>query len=50
MTGNQVVSTMFDIKSFIHMAIFIPFRDWDEDPELGAHFVMCFSHAAMEII
>jgi hypothetical protein len=50
MTGNQVVSTMFDIKSSIHMARIIPFQDQDEDPGLGAHSVMCFSQAAMEII
>jgi hypothetical protein len=50
MTGNQVVSTMFDIKSSIHMARFVPHRDRDEDPGLGIHSVMCFSQAAMEII
>jgi hypothetical protein len=32
MTGNQVVSTMFDINTSIHMDRFIPFWDWDEDP------------------
>jgi hypothetical protein len=40
MTNNQVVSTMFDIKSSIHMAIIILFLDQDEDPSLGAHSVM----------
>jgi hypothetical protein len=50
MTGNQVVSTMFDIKSSIRMAIFVLFRDRDEDPGLGAHYVMCFVEAAMDII
>ena len=43
MTDNQVVSTMFNIKSSIHMDRIIQFRDWDEDPGLGTHFVMCFS-------
>jgi hypothetical protein len=50
MTGNQVVSTMFDIKSSIHMARLVVYWDWDEDPGLGTHYVMCFSQAAMEII
>jgi hypothetical protein len=50
MTNNQVVSTMFDIKSSIHMDRFVPHRDQDEDPRLGAHFVMFFSQAVMEII
>ena len=27
MTGNQVVSTMFDIDSFIHMARIVPIRE-----------------------
>ena len=50
MTSNQVVSTMFDIKTSIHMARFIPHWDWDEDPGLRIHSVMCFSQAAKEII
>jgi hypothetical protein len=50
MTGNQVVSTMFDIKSSIHMARIVLFWDRDEDPGLGAHSVMCFTQAVMEII
>jgi hypothetical protein len=50
MTNNQVVSTMFDIKSFIRMARFILIWDRDKDPGLGAHSVMCFSQAAMDII
>ena len=33
MTGNQVVSTMFDIKTSIHMARIVSFGDWNEDPE-----------------
>ena len=44
MTGNQVVSTMFDIKTSIHMARIISFGDWNEDPEwLGIHLNMCLS-------
>jgi hypothetical protein len=50
MIGNQVVSTMFDIKSSIHMARFVPHRDWDEDPGLSIHSVIFFSQAAKEII
>jgi hypothetical protein len=46
MTGNQVVSTMFDIKTLIHMARFVLHRDWDEDPGLRFHFVICFTQAA----
>jgi hypothetical protein len=37
MTGNQVVSTMFDIKSSIHMDRIILFWDQDEDPGLSTH-------------
>jgi hypothetical protein len=50
MIGNQVVSTMFDIKTSIHMAIFVPHPDWDEDPGLRVHYVICFSQAVKEII
>jgi hypothetical protein len=50
MTSNQVVSTMFDIKSSIHMDRFILFQDRDEDPGLGTHSVMCFTQAVMDII
>jgi hypothetical protein len=50
MTDNQVVYTMFDIKSSINMVIIILFQDRDEDPRLGTHFVMCFTQDAMEII
>jgi hypothetical protein len=42
MTGNQVVSTMFDIKTSIHMARFVQHRDWDEDPGLSIHSVTAF--------
>jgi hypothetical protein len=45
MTDNQVVSTMFDNKTSIHMARFVPHRDWDEDPGLSVRYVTCFSQA-----
>jgi hypothetical protein len=50
MTSNQVVYTMFDIKTYIPMARFAPYRDWDEDPRLSIHYVICFRQAAKEII
>jgi hypothetical protein len=50
MIGNQVVSTMFNIGTCIHMDRIIPVRDQDEDPGLGTHFVMCFAQVALEII
>jgi hypothetical protein len=50
MTGNQVVSTMFEIKTSIHMARFVQHRDWDEDPGLIFESVNCFSQATKEII
>ena len=33
MIGKQVVSTIFDIKTSIHMVRIILFEDWNEDPE-----------------
>jgi hypothetical protein len=50
MIRNQVISTMFDIKSSIHMDRIILFQDRDEEPGLGTHFVMFFNQAAMDII
>ena len=32
MIGNQVVSTMFDINTSIHVVRIIPFQDRDEEP------------------
>jgi hypothetical protein len=49
MTGNQVVSTMFDIKSSIHMARIIPSWDREKDPGLSARYVWCFAQVVMEI-
>jgi hypothetical protein len=45
MTDNQVVSSMFDIKTSIHMDRFVPHQDWDEDPSLSIHSDICFSQA-----
>jgi len=50
MTSNQVVFTMFDIKTSIHMDRFIPHRGWDEDPGLSIHYVIFFSQTVKEII
>jgi hypothetical protein len=33
MTSNQVISTMFDISTSIHMARIIPHWDWDKYPQ-----------------
>ena len=30
MTGNQVVSIMFDVNTSIHMARIVSVRDWNE--------------------
>ena len=44
MNGNQVVSTMFDIKTSIHTDIIVLFGDWNEDPEwLGIYLNMYLS-------
>jgi hypothetical protein len=48
MIGNQVVSTMFDINTSIHMARIVPFWDWDEDPG-NAPSVTCLTQVAMDI-
>ena len=32
MTGNQMVSTMFDVKTFIHMVRIVSVIDWNEYP------------------
>jgi hypothetical protein len=50
MTGNQVVSTMFNIKTSIHMDRFVPQRDWDEDPRMSIHSIIFFSQVVKEII
>jgi hypothetical protein len=37
MTGNQVVSTMFDFDTYNHMARFVLRDDGNEDP--GSHHI-----------
>ena len=49
MTGNQVVSTMFDIKTSIHMVMLVSFWDWNEDPErLGLICIVSYPQVALE--
>ena len=44
MTSNQVVSAMFNIKTFIHMVRIVLVGDWNEEPEwLG--FITMVSYA-----
>ena len=50
MIDNQVVPTMFDIKTYIHMARFVPHRDWDEDSRLRIHSDIWFTQAMKEVI
>ena len=40
MTGNQVVSTMFDIKTFIHMVRIVTVGDYNEYPGLIGFTIM----------
>jgi hypothetical protein len=46
MISYQVVSTMFDIKTSIHMARFIPHQDWEEDPGLSVRSDIYFTQVA----
>ena len=49
MAGNQVVSTMFDIKTSIRMVKIVSFGDWNEDPEqLGFICIVSYPQVAME--
>ena len=49
MTSNQVVSTMFDVKTSIHMVRIISFGDWDEDPKkLGLISIVSYPWVSME--
>jgi len=45
MTSNQVVYTIFDIKTSIHMARIVPHQSWEEDPRLSVHFDIYFTQA-----
>ena len=47
MTGNQVVSAMFDINKSIHMVRILSFEDWNEDPEwLGFTIIISYAQVA----
>ena len=49
MTSNQVVSSMFDVKTFIRMARIVSVRDWNEDLEwLGFINIISYPQVAME--
>ena len=49
MTGNQVVSTMFDVNTSIHMARIISLGDCNEYLEwLGSHLLNSYPQVAME--
>ena len=47
MTGNQVVSSMFDVNTSIHMVRIISVGDWNEYPEwLGLVIMISYAHVA----
>ena len=47
MNGNQVVSTMSDAKTSIHMVRIISVRDWNEYPEwLGFVIMIAYAQVA----
>ena len=47
MPGNQVVSTMFDVKTYIHMVRIVSFGDWNEDLEwLGFPIIIAYAEVA----
>ena len=47
MTGNQVVSAMFDIKKFIHMVRIVSVEDLNQDPGLiGLIIISSYSQVA----
>ena len=49
MTGIQVVSTMFNVKTFIHMARITSVRDWNEYPgQLSIIGKISYPQVAME--
>ena len=49
MTDNQVVSTMFEVKTSIFMVKIVSFGDWNEEPEwLGFIFIISYPQFAME--
>ena len=49
MTGNQVVSTMFDVKTSIHMDRIVSVGDWNENPErLGFIYIISYPQVVRE--
>ena len=47
MTGNQVVSAMFNVKTSIHMVRIISVGDWNEDPKwLDFTIMIAFAQVA----
>ena len=49
MTGNQVVSAMFDVKTSIHMVRIISVGDWNEYLEwLGFVIIVSYTQVAFE--
>ena len=47
MTGNKVVSAMFDVKTSIHMVRIVSFGDQNEDPEwLGFSIIISYYQVA----
>ena len=46
MTGNQVVSTMFDVKTSIHMVRTVSVENWNEYSNyLGFITMITYTHA-----
>ena len=44
MTGNQVVSAMFDIKASIHMVKIVLAGNWNKEPEwLGFETIVSYA-------
>ena len=49
MTGNQMVSAMFDVKTFLHEARIVSVKDWNEDPkQLGIINKIAYPKIVME--
>ena len=49
MTSNQVVSTMFNINTFIHMVRIVSVWDRNEDPKwLGFIIIVSYTQFAFE--
>ena len=49
MTDNQVVSSMFDVKTFIHMVRIVSVGYWNEDSDqLGFINIISYPQVMME--